>query len=197
MRITSILSILIVSILTLGCSNDNSLESYPEEVANVTIHFVDSEREIQAKDLDEAKKIIFEEYKNQKEFASKTVAKITNLQKEIAYSKQFDLSNKKQEQEYAKQLEVKYSNKKSNQKATNGILWNYHGSGFLSITTVPLNLKASKRDTASSFTFLSPGTVILCDKKWFRGSKKILISPLPGPTPLGLAAFDNKTDSFF
>ncbi|MFC5045933.1 hypothetical protein ACFSTE_20440 [Aquimarina hainanensis] len=178
-------------------------EALPAEEVNITeeesitLYLADVDETITVKSLDEVKVIIAKRYDQNNKAVKNAIGKINLFQKEMKYASTLDLTDPDVEKKYSQQIQQKYSNHKVYNKSTNGILWDGHATGFLSVTTIPLNLKASKRNKASSWSPISPGTVVLCDKKWFKGSKFVLFSIIPGPTAVVHTPFDNKADSFF
>lgn len=191
---------LLLLIVVASCSvEENTFDSIIEE-ETVTLHIMGSNEVYKTSSLEEALLIIETEFTEQ-EWAKGAQAKIRLLQDELNYSKTLNLEDAGVEEEYSTYVKEKYGPKNdAYQKATTGILWDSSSlTGFLAITTTPVNLRPSKRDKASAWQAISPGTVILCDKTWFRGNKAILVGVPPFYIQLGsgLYKFDNKTDSFF
>jgi hypothetical protein len=189
-----------LAMLFTSCNKDEIdetpvLEAEPEEVV---IHILETDETFTMKSLEEALFFIETEHKDAA-WSKGATNKIKLLQEELEYSESLDLTRAAVEEEYTAHLEEKYSANIEYSKATSGILWDGDLTGFLSLTTVPLNLKSSKRNRASSWQCILPGTVILCDDTWFRGKKVIVVGFPPFRVLLGGAYynFDNRTDSFF
>ncbi|PHS08579.1 MAG: hypothetical protein COA88_06340 [Kordia sp.] len=201
-----IVTLSVATILLSSCSNDESIDTLPlinselsspnQENEKITIHIVETDDIVEVNSIEEAVYFIENKYSD-KVWANSTLEKIQLLKNELDYSKNLNLEDPTIEEEYAKHIKSKYSKSKI---STSGILWdNSSLTGFLSVTTVPFNLKSSKVNRASAWQCITPGAVILCDKKWFRGKKVIVVGLPILSVQLGGAYynFDNQTDSFF
>ncbi len=198
-----ILAVAFLSLSTLftSCNKDEIDETPVLEVESeeVVIHILETDETFTVRSLEEAQALIEGEHKDAS-WSKGAVNKIKLLQEELEYSNSLDLTKPAVEEEYTAHLEAKYKANTEYSKATSGILWDGNLTGFLSVTTVPFNLTSSKRNRASSWQCILPGSVILCDKTWFRGKKIIVVGIPPFRVLLGgggVYHFDNRTDSFF
>lgn len=189
-----------LSVLFSSCDKEevNQVPNTTLESEEVVVHILEKDQTFTVQSLDEALATIEADYK-EASWSKGAINKIKLLQEELEYSKTLDLTRADVEEEYTEHLKDKYSANTEYSKATSGILWDGNLTGFLSVTTVPFNLTSSKRNRASSWQCIVPGSVILCDKTWFRGKKVILVGIPPFRVLLGggIYNFDNRTDSFF
>lgn len=197
-KIKGIFMLTLLSFFTNCEVNNDEKKALNKESERIDLFLVDQKQSIQVRDLEEVKRILVSKYGDENEVVKESIAKIEMLQVELEYTKNLDLENEKVALAYQERLDAIFGKPSSeHKKATSGILWENNGSGFLSITSIPLNLSSSKVNKASSWSAISPGIVTLCDKKWFKGQKFVVFSIFPGPTPVIPTSFDNKTDSFF
>jgi len=201
-----VVTLAVATFLLNSCSKDESMDTdylinselynLDQENEKIIIHILETNEIVQVNSIDDAKYFIENQYSD-KEWANSTIEKIQLLKDELNYSKNLNLEDPSVEEKYAKHIKSKYNNSKI---STSGILWdNSSLTGFLSVTTIPFNLNSSKVNRASAWQCITPGTVILCDKKWFRG-KKVIVVGLPILSVQlggGYYNFDNRTDSFF
>lgn len=189
---------MLISFFTNCEVNNDEKEVEINKKDKITLFLADKNQSIQVTDLDEVKQILALKYGNDNPVVQKSLSKIEMLQKELEFTKNLDLNNNAVAEKYQTRLYNKFGQSDSEyKKSTNGILWDGIASGFLSVTTIPLNLSSSKINKASSWSAISPGLVTLCDYKWFKGEKFVVFSIIPGPTPVIPSYFDNRTDSFF
>jgi len=120
------------------------------------------------------------------------IDKLTKFEQELNYSKSLNLDDTQVEQKYIEYLNDTYA---LHERSGNGILYDGLGSGFLSFTNAPWNLKSSKRNRASSWTGIISGPVVLCDRTWWRGRKVVVFGI--GQINLANLDFNNMTDSYF
>lgn len=197
-------ALLLLSILFTSCNKEDITQTTELEAEveseEVVIHILETDQTFTVQSLEEALSTLEADYKDAS-WSKGAVNKIKLLQEELKYSETLDLTNPNVEVEYTKHLEEKYEANTDYSRGTGGILWDDDLTGFLAVTTkIPSNLSSSKRNRASSWQCIVPGTVILCDKKWFKGKKVIVVGVPPFRVLLGgggVYHFDNRTDSFF
>lgn len=199
MKSVKVILILALSTFFTNCDiNDDKRQGLSKEIERIDLFLVDKNESIQVRDLEEVKQLLVSKYGADNQVVKESVSRIQMLQEELEYTNNLDLDNEDVARKYQERLDAKFGKPTSeHKKSANGILWDNNQSGFLSVTTIPLNLSSSKVNKASSWSAITPGIVTLCDKKWFRGNKFVVFSIFPGPTPVIPSSFDNKTDSFF
>lgn len=162
----------------------------------ISLYVAETGDYITVNSMDEIKDLIQTKYSHL-DYAEASIERLDAYEEELAYSETLDLEDPEVAQKYALDLSQRYGVTGSETAATRGtgILFDGQGTGFLSVTTVPLNLRSSKRNRASSWTAIA-GVTVLCDRTWWRGTKVVVlgIASLVDLRPLG---FDNRTDSFF
>ncbi|MGB3464471.1 MAG: hypothetical protein WBA74_04345 [Cyclobacteriaceae bacterium] len=186
--------------------SDNSIESLSDNTSDrdnanrdvIILDYSDTRPPLVVNSLEEASAFLLNNFDPDLPEVQGAVRKIDQLAKELEYSKDLDLDDPEVEAKYEVDFYERLGQSPTVQtEATLGTLFDGIASGFLSTTVVPLNLKSSKRNRASSVSRVFPGAmVILCDKKWFKGDKYIAWRLLPGTIILP-SSFNNRTDSFF
>ena len=191
----------IIGIIALfSCSSEEEVFPEQENIDDpdrITLFLADKGITIELNDINDVKKHLKDHYPEHTDLIQKSIKKVNVFQEEVTYAQTLDLSIPKTAKQYEERLRNKYS---TDSRVTPGVLWDGSSSsstGFISYTNIPTNLRKHKRNRASSWTPYSTGLVILCDKNWFRGDKFVLVSVIPGPTPVVISPFNNRTNSFF
>jgi hypothetical protein len=124
--------------------------------------------------------------------------KLDLLQKELDYieaNKLYELPEKSEKVEnYIDRLNGNLQTGKT--MAVGGDLFDwFDANGSRLGSTFLANPSMSNKNRASSYRGIGVGTVVLCDKTFFRGSKKVILSAT-GVT-VNLDDFDNRAESYF
>jgi hypothetical protein len=198
----SIFQILVIFcvFLTASCTKESIVkEVEPKPNSNseeqITLYLADTDEVIHLNSMDDLKDVLLLPKYSQMKNAKENMARFEAFQKELSYSKTLDLEDEAVTKAYEEYLWQEYGTADS--RLVEGILYDGQGTGFLSVTTtVPLNLKSSKRNRASSWQPII-GFNVLCERTWWRGRKVVVLGAVGPLINLADLDFNNETDSYF
>lgn len=172
---------------------DMMMEGEGESEESMILVMAETGETIEVANMEELRHLFQTEYQDL-EGAAEAVEKTYAFEFEYQYAQTLDLDNPDVVEEYLLYLERTYGDEAGG-RSGNGILYDGQGSGFLSFTNIPWNLRRNKRNRASSWVGIVSGLVFLCDWNWWSGQKVVVFGI--GQINLGNLNFNNRTNSFF
>lgn len=195
MRIFKNLTIVFIAVLLFGsCSKGELIEKDSRlEKDKASIMLINAETGKEQAFSSEAEMLKSVEGES---FYSDLKKKVDFIDVESRYIEMNELISKDENDPEVKEYLSKYEN--NLKSLAHGILYTgFDRTGEPLAYTFAANpsMKKSNRNKASSWVCITGGTIVLCDRTWFRTPRKYIVSS-PGYT-WNLYDFDNKTESFF